>query len=152
MLTHLKEICSSRSHISLIISTSLHIVFLLTSSFIITIMAIILHHGDHHHHHHLHGDHRPHADNPQRLPDRDQQLHVVLLQARMHRRGVQVLASPGFKHFLTTMIIFLPWFWRSQTPGLKFELIWQVEVHVRVQTQNTKHNLAARFELAWHRS
>ena len=94
MLTHLKEICSSQSHISLIISTSLLIVFVQTLSFIITIMAIIniitnmeiiVLMID---------------DDPQRLPDRDQQLHVVLLQARMHRRGVQVLASPGFKHFI----------------------------------------------------
>ena len=37
----------------------------------------------------------------QRLPDRDQQLHLVLLQARLHCRSLQVLASPGFTILLT---------------------------------------------------
>ena len=37
----------------------------------------------------------------QRLPDRDQQLHLVFLQARLHCRSLQVLASPGFTIVLT---------------------------------------------------
>ena len=95
MLAHLKRISSSQSHNFNFPSHCLRADIIIHHH----------HHGDHHHHHHLHGDHCPHDDNPQRLPDRDQQLHVVLLQARLHRRGVQMLASPGFKHFLQPWLL-----------------------------------------------